>query len=324
MSTETQAKPASESGRRLEEQRLALVRKIAQLVGSEASRPTAIPGLTLFREIAPTTPWSGIYEPNVGVIVQGRKRVEFGRSTFFYDAAHFLLTSVELPVVSQVVEASREVPYLCLRLDLQIPVVQELLVREEIRVADPPSHDVAMTTAKTTVDFLDSFSRLLDLVNNPKDIPFLSPHIQREIIYRILRSAEGQRLREIATQDDHNHRTAKAIAWIKANYTRPLRVEDLAGIAGMAVSTLHQHFRALTAMTPIQYQKQLRLNVARQRMLMNGIDAASAAFEVGYESASQFSREYSRFFGQPPMRDIRALRSSNAVLKHTVHGTRYD
>ena len=247
------------------------------------------------------------------MIVQGRKRVEFGRSTFFYDPAHFLITSVDLPVVSQVVEASPEVPYLCLRLDLQIPVVQELLNREEVRAAEPPSNHVAMTTAKTTVEFLDSFSRLLDLANKPEDIPFLSPHIQREIIYRILRSTEGQRLRQIATQDDHNHRTAKAIAWIKANYAKPLRVEELADIAGMAVSTLHQHFRDLTGMTPIQYQKQLRLNVARQRMLMTGVDAASAAFEVGYESASQFSREYSRFFGQPPMRDIRALRSSDAV-----------
>lgn len=312
MSTKTQGKGPLTSEHGLEELRLELVRKIAGLIGNELSRSTSIPGLTLFRETAPTTPWSGIYEPNVGVIVQGRKRVEFGRSTFFYDPAHFLLTSVDLPVVSQVVEASPETPYLCLRLDLQIPVVQDLLGREEIRVADPPSQDVAMTTARTTVEFLDSFSRLLDLQKKPEDIPFLSPHIQREIIYRILRSTEGQRLRQIATQDDHYHRTAKAIAWIKENYAKSLRVEDLAGIAGMAVSTLHQHFRELTAMTPIQYQKQLRLSVARQRMLMNGVDAASAAFEVGYESASQFSREYSRFFGQPPIRDIRSLRSDMA------------
>lgn len=312
MSVETLNKQPLESGHRLEELRSDLARRIAHIIGSAATRSTDIPGLTLFREIAPTTPWSGIYEPNVGVIVQGRKRVEFGRTTFFYDPAHFLLTSVDLPVVSQVVEASREVPYLCLRLDLDIPVVQELLNREEILVAEAPSNQPAMTTAKTTVEFLDSFSRLLDLLNTPDDIPFLSPHIQREIIYRILRSTEGQRLRQIATQDDQSHRTAKAIAWIKANYAKPLRVEDLAEIAGMAVSTLHYYFRVLTAMSPLQYQKQLRLNMARQRMLMNGIDAATAAFEVGYESASQFSREYSRLFGQPPMRDIRTLRSHDA------------
>lgn len=312
MAAPTLSKEQLQSGARLEELRADLARKIDQNVGSAANKPTAVPGLTLFREIAPTSPWSGTYEPNVGLIVQGRKRVELGRTTFFYDPTQFLLTSMDLPVVSQVIEASREVPYLCLRLDLQIPVVQELLSREEIHVAEPTSDRPAMTTAKTSADFLDAFSRLLDLLDTPEDIPFLSPHIQREIIYRILRSTEGQRLRQIATQGDQSHRTAKAIAWIRTNYAKPLRVEHLADIAGMAVSTLHYHFRVLTAMSPLQYQKQLRLNAARQQMLMNGMDAATAAFEVGYESASQFNREYSRFFGQPPMRDIRSFRSQDA------------
>jgi AraC-like DNA-binding protein len=152
----------------------------------------------------------------------------------------------------------------------------------------------------------------VDLLDTPQDIPFLSGLIQREIIYRILQSAEGARLRAIATLGEQSHRTAKAIAWIRANYAKPLRVEDLADIAGMGVSTLHHHFRGLTAMSPLQYQKQIRLQAARGRMLMDGLDAASAAFEVGYESASQFNREYSRFFGQPPMRDIRTLRSPGA------------
>jgi transcriptional regulator GlxA family with amidase domain len=175
-----------------------------------------------------------------------------------------------------------------------------------------PSSAPAMTTAGTTVEFLDAFSRLIDLLNAPKDIPFLSPLIQREIVYRILRSPEGRRLRGIATLGDQSHRTAKAIAWIKTNYAKPLRVEDLADIAAMGVSTLHHHFRVLTSMSPLQYQKQLRLQAARQKMLVDGLDAASAAFEVGYESASQFNREYSRFFGQPPRRDVRALRSPGA------------
>lgn len=313
MSRETGDDRHLEAELRLEQVRLELVHRIRALIGTERSLSTVVPGLTLFREVAPTTPWSGIYEPNVGVIVQGRKRVELGRRTFFYDPAHFLLTSVDLPVVSQVVEASEDVPYLCLRLDLQVSMVQELLNRDDIRVADPPPSQPAMSTAKTSAEFLSSFCRLLDLLRTPTDIAFLSPHIQTEIIYRILRSAEGQRLRQIATQDDQNQRTAKAIAWIKVNYAKNLRLEDLAGIAGMSISTLHVHFRALTAMTPLQYQKQLRLNVARQRMLMSGIDAASAAFEVGYESASQFSREYSRFFGRPPMKDIRALRLEDDV-----------
>jgi AraC-like DNA-binding protein len=292
-----------------EEWRAILARKIAQTVGSAASQRTDVPGLTLFREVAPTAPWSGTYEPNVGLIVQGRKRVELGKTTFFYGPAQFLLTSVDLPVVSQVIEASKEVPYLCLRLDLQIPVVQELLSQEEIEVAERSPDCPAMTTGQTTPEFLDAFSRLLDLLNAPEDIPFLSPHIQREILYRILRSPEGQRLRQFATQGDQSHRTARAISWIKVNYAKPLRVEHLAQIAGMAVSTLHYHFRVLTSMSPLQYQKQLRLNAARQRMLTDGLDATQAAFEVGYESASQFNREYSRFYGKPPMRDVRTLRS---------------
>jgi transcriptional regulator GlxA family with amidase domain len=158
----------------------------------------------------------------------------------------------------------------------------------------------------------------VDLLDTPQDIPFLSGLIQREIIYRVLQSAEGARLRAIATLGEQSHRTAKAIAWIRANYAKPLRVEDLADIAGMGVSTLHHHFRVLAAMSPLQYQKQLRLQAARGRMLIDGLDAASAAFEVGYESASQFNREYSRFFGQPPMRDIRTLRSPSAPPLESV------
>jgi AraC-like DNA-binding protein len=207
---------------------------------------------------------------------------------------------------------------LALSLKLEMPAVRELLSREEIHVAEPPPDSHAMAVGETTVEFLGACCRLLDLLDTPRDIPFLSGLIQREIIYRILQSAEGARLRAIATLGDQSHRTAKAIAWIRANYAKPLRVEDLAETAGMGVSTLHHHFRALTAMSPLQYQKQLRLQAARGRMLMDGLDAASAAFEVGYESASQFSREYSRFFGQPPMRDIRALRSPSAPPLESV------
>ena len=260
------------------------------------------------------------YEPSVTVIAQGRKRVDLGRTTFIYDASRFLLTSVDLPVVSRVIEASEEAPCLALSLKLEMPVVRELLSREEIQVAEAPSDSPGMATGETTVEFLSACCRLVDLLDTPQDIPFLSGLIQREIIYRILRSAEGARLRAIATLGEQSHRTAKAIAWIRANYAKPLRVEDLAEIAGMGVSTLHHHFRVLTAMSPLQYQKQLRLQAARGRMLMDGLDAASAAFEVGYESASQFNREYSRFFGQPPMRDIRTLRSPSAPPLEVVGG----
>jgi AraC-like DNA-binding protein len=298
--------------------RAELARKIALFTGSAESRATEIPGLTLHRRTAPTAPCSTTYEPGVTVIAQGRKRVELGRNVFIYDASRFLLTSVDLPVVSRVIEASEKVPCLALSLKLEMSVVRELLSREEIEVAEAPSDSPGMAIGETTEEFLSACCRLVHLLDTPQDIPFLSGLIQREIIYRTLQSAEGARLRAIATLGEQSHRTAKAIAWIRANYATPLRVEDLAEIAGMGVSTLHHHFRGLTAMSPLQYQKQIRLQAARGRMLMDGLDAASAAFEVGYESPSQFNREYSRFFGQPPMRDIRTFRSPSAPPLESV------
>ena len=298
--------------------RAELARKIALFIGAAEHRATGIPGLTLHRRTAPTAPCSMTYEPSVTVIAQGRKRVELGRNIFIYDASRFLLTSIDLPVVSRVIDASEAVPCLALSLKLEMPVVRELLSREEIQVAEAPADSPGMATGETTVEFLDACCRLVDLLDKPQDIPFLNGLIQREIIYRILQSAEGARLQAIATLGEQSNRTARAIAWIKANYAKPLRVEDLAEVAGMGVSTLHHHFRVLTAMSPLQYQKQLRLQAARGRMLMDGLDAASAAFEVGYESASQFNREYSRFFGQPPMRDVRTLRSPSAPPLESV------
>jgi AraC-like DNA-binding protein len=190
--------------------------------------------------------------------------------------------------------------------------VRELISREEIHISEATPDSPAMSIGATTPEFLSACCRLLDLLESPQDIPFLSGLIQREIIYRVLCGSVGARLRAVATLGDQSHRTAKAVAWIAANYAKPLRVEELAQLASMGVSTLHHHFRVLTSMSPLQYQKQLRLQSARNLMLNNGVDAASAAFEVGYESATQFNREYSRFFGQPPMRDIRALLSPEA------------
>jgi AraC-like DNA-binding protein len=291
------------------ELRSALARKIASFIGSKERLRTAIPGLLLARRTAPTAPAPATYEPSLAVVAQGRKRANLAGTTFIFDQSRYLLTSLDLPVICNVIEASEQVPYLCFVLKLEMPVVRELLGREEIPAPVPPSDSPAMATGETTAELLDACCRLVDLLNTPRDIPFLSGLIQREIIYRILRGPEGARLRSIATLGEQSHRTAKAIAWIRENYVKPMQIEDLANLAGMGVSTLHHHFRALTAMSPLQYQKQLRLHAARERMLIDGLDAASAAFEVGYESASQFNREYSRFFGQPPMRDIRTLRS---------------
>ena len=312
------SKQATPKPGQVTELRTRLAQSIASLIGHQENLTTDIPGLQMFRRTAPTAPASATYEPSLAVVAQGRKRATLGGTTFIFDESRYLLTSLDLPVICNVIEASEEVPYLCFVLKLDMAVVRELLSREEIQAPEVPSDSPAMATGQTTAELLDACCRLIDLLNTPQDIPFLSGLIQREIIYRILRGPEGARLQAIATLGDQSHRTAKAIAWVRTNYAKPLRVEDLAKIAGMGVSTLHHHFRELTAMSPLQYQKQLRLHAARERMLMDGLDAASAAFEVGYESASQFNREYSRFFGQPPMRDIRTLRSPGALPLESV------
>jgi AraC-like DNA-binding protein len=289
-----------------------LAHRIAAYVGNEQKRPTEIPGFTVHRRTAPSPPCSMTYEPSLILTAQGRKQVELGGKSFTYGSSHYLLTSVALPVVARVVEASEQVPCLALSLKLQMPVVRELLSREEVETSQSAGKGPAIAVGEVTVELLDAFCRLMRLLDQPGDIPFLHGLIERELIYWVLQGPGGAQLRAVATSGDQSHRTAKAVAWIKENYAKPLRVEELAEIAGMGVSTLHHHFRALTAMSPLQYQKQIRLQEARARMSLQGLDAGSAAFEVGYESASQFTREYKRLFGQTPMRDTRELRGTGA------------
>jgi AraC-like DNA-binding protein len=284
-----------------------LARTIADRTVAEGDTPTAIAGLRLYRRSVPTACASAAYEPSLVVFVQGQKRITLGKTAHLCDGSNFLLTSVDLPVVSQVVSATTEQPILGLILKLEMPLVREILSLQEFHRRGESSDARGMAVGVSSMELLGACSRLVGLLDAPHDIPFLGGLLQREIIYRLLRSPQGKHLRAIATLGEQSHRTAKAVEWLRLNYAKPLRVEELATMARMGVSTLHHQFRSLTAMSPLQYQKQLRLHVARERMLHGGIDAASAAFEVGYESASQFNREYSRFFGQPPMRDIKGL-----------------
>jgi AraC-like DNA-binding protein len=288
--------------------REALRDTIARLTEGSENIATAIPGLILYKRIGPTEPYSAMYEPSVCLITQGAKRVVLGEDSYVYDAQHFLITSVNLPTVVQIIKASPEKPCLGIVLKLDLREVSQMMVDSKLPPPREQSSSRGMATGEVTLPLLAAFQRLVGLFDEPKDIPILAPIMQREILYRLLVSDQGARLRQIALAGSQGHQIAQAIDWLKGNYARPLRIDDLASQVYMSTSTFHHHFRGLTAMSPLQYQKWLRLNEARRLMLTERLDAASAAMQVGYESPTQFSREYSRQFGAPPLRDIKNLR----------------
>lgn len=281
---------------------------IARLTEQGELHTIAVPGLSLFRREEPTGPISGMYEPSVCLVAQGAKRVLLGDDTYVYDAHHYLITSVHLPTVVQIIEASREKPYLGLRLKLDQREISQLMVDSNLPPPRVQQSSRGMATGEVTLPLLTAFQRLIDLLADQQDIAILAPIIQREIIYRLLVGDQGERLRQIASAGSQSHQIARAIDWLKGNYSQPLSIDDLAAHVRMSSSTFHHHFRSMTALSPLQFQKQLRLQEARRLMLAERMDAASAAFQVGYESPSQFSREYNRLFGAPPLRDITNLR----------------
>jgi AraC-like DNA-binding protein len=290
----------------------ALGKGIARWTDKGDQLVTAIPGLSLFQRNEPTQPESRMYEPRICLIAQGAKRVLLGDDTYVYGERHFLITSVNLPTVVQITKASREKPCLGLILKLDQREISQLMVDSNLPLSRPQQSSRGMATGEVTLPLLTAFQRLVDLLAEPKDIPILAPIIQREIFYRLLVGDQGARLRQIASAGSQSQQIARAIDWLKDNFTRPLRIDDLATQVNMSTSTFHHHFRTLTAMSPLQYQKWLRLNEARRLMLIENQDAATVAFQVGYESPSQFSREYGRLFGAPPLRDIISLRQMTA------------
>ena len=287
-----------------------LADRISKVIGHAAEQSTCVPGLTLYRNTAPTAPNPCTYEPSLLVIPQGKKRIDLGRQSYSFGQSTFLLTSIELPIVSQVSVASVATPYLAFFLKLDMGIVREVVYSEEIHVRATGGGVPGMVLGEMTEELLAPCLRMVKLLATPEDVPFLSKLLQQEIIYRLLQGPQGNRLRSVATLGNQSHKTAKAVTWLRENFEKPLNVDQLATMAGMSRSTLHHHFRDLTAMSPLQFQKQLRLQAARRKMLIDELDAARAAFEVGYESPSQFSREYKRFFGKPPVRDIQALKTS--------------
>jgi AraC-like DNA-binding protein len=290
----------------------ALGKSIARWTDRGDQLVTAIPGLSLFQRNEPTQPESRMYEPRICLIAQGAKRVLLGDDTYVYGERHFLITSVNLPTVVQITKASREKPCLGLILKLDQREISQLMVDSNLPLSRPQQSSRGMAVGEVTLPLLTAFQRLVDLLEEPNDIPILAPIIQREIFYRLLVGDQGARLRQIASAGSQSQQIARAIDWLKDNFTRPLRIDDLATQVNMSTSTFHHHFRTLTAMSPLQYQKWLRLNEARRLMLIENQDAATVAFKVGYESPSQFSREYGRLFGAPPLRDIFSLRQMTA------------
>jgi AraC-like DNA-binding protein len=285
-----------------------LGKSIARCTEKGDLHATAVPGLSLFRRDEPTGPMSGMYEPSICLVAQGAKRVLLGDDTYLYDAQHYLITSVHLPTVVQIIEASQEKPYLGLRLMLDLREISQLMVDSNLPPPRVQQSSRGMATGEVTLPLLTAFQRLIDLLAEEQDIAILAPIIQREIIYRLLVGDQGERLRQIASVGSQSQQIARAIDWLKGNFAQPLRIEELAAQVRMSGSTFHHHFRSMTALSPLQFQKQLRLREARRLMLAEHLDAATAAFQVGYESPSQFSREYNRLFGAPPLRDITKLR----------------
>jgi AraC-like DNA-binding protein len=294
----------NESGSALE----ALGKSIARLADKDDRTETAVPGLSFFWRGEPTQPYSAMYDPCICVAAQGAKRVVLGSDEYVYDAQHYLITPINLPTVVQILKASKEKPFLGMILKLDLRTLAELMVDSGLPQPQMQQPGQAMATGRVTQPLLDAFQRLVDLLDEPRDIPILAPIIKREIFYRLLVGEQGMRLRQMASAGSQGNKIARAIDWLKENFTQPLCIDDLAAQVNMSTSTFHHHFRALTAMSPLQYQKWLRLNEARRLMLSENEDAAAAAFQVGYESPSQFSREYSRLFGNSPLRDITNLR----------------
>lgn len=288
----------------LEQPRLEIVGLIKRMLGNlEGSSETAIAGLHLYRIARPASRHS-LQKPIFAMIAQGSKRLLVGDDIYKYDPMHYLVSSVDLPVLGKIMCDSDE-PYLGLRLDLDVAEIGRLICDEHLPQTAHAASSRGLYVSRVSPTLLDAVLRLLRLLDTPKDIPILAPLIKREILYRLLTNGQGALLRQIAMQDSQMQRVAKAIRILSDNFTQPLRMDDIARDVHMSVSSLHHHFKAVTAMSPLQYQKQLRLQQAREMILTGEIDVTHVAHTVGYESLSQFSREYSRFFGMPPLRDRR-------------------
>ncbi|MRX56484.1 helix-turn-helix domain-containing protein [Bacillus idriensis] len=272
--------------------------------------PTPIPSLFLIRESIITEPISRVNEPSFCMILQGEKEVLLGEERFLYGPGNYIVASVDLPVTGQVIKASTEFPYLALKLEFTPSQVLEVLNDTNIHFGQGKNTKRAMFVSEVEPSLLDAVLRLASLLKNQKHIPVLSLLFKKEIIYWILQGPHGEALEQMALEGSNASRIREVIDYININYEKPFRIEELAEIANMSVSSIHRHFKEVTAMSPIQFQKQLRLQEARRLLLADSTDVADVALRVGYESQSQFSREYSRMFGFPPRVDVKRMREN--------------
>jgi len=287
----------------------ALARHMARHVATDGVHATAIPRVFLIRSDRPTEPLHVLHAPAFCLVAQGRKQVMLGREVFHYGPEQCLTVSVDLPVVGEVTEASPERPYLCLRLDLDPAMLGSLLGETGLGRRDEGDDGSALFLDRAAPELVDAAVRLVRLLDTPREAAVLAALAERELLLRMLLSEQAARLRQVAFADSSLRRVGRAINWIKANFREPFSIVAVAGAAGMSPSSLHQHFKTVTALSPLQYQKRLRLQEARRLILNGAMDAASAGHSVGYDSPSQFSRDYRRLFGAPPLRDAARLRS---------------
>jgi AraC-like DNA-binding protein len=290
-----------------------LAARVARLAPTDGAHQSKFPSLALVRTSVPTVCMPTVYQPSLCVVVQGRKRALLNGEVFHYDALNYLVVSVTLPVLGQVLEASAERPFLGLRLDLDLDEIARLLLEVGGHAVAPVDTDRGLFVARMDEPLLDAVLRMVKLLDAPEDIAALAPVVQREIYYRVLRGELGRRLVDLAENNGGSHRIVRAISWLKQRYAAPLRIEELADAVYMSPSALHHRFKAVTAMSPLQYQKQLRLHEARRLMFAEGLECAAAGHRVGYASPSQFSREYRRLFGAPPRVEIARLRETGVA-----------
>ena len=317
MDTATLTTPRANDSNAMNDAELARQREeLADIIGrhcaSDGTADTAIPGLKIFRGSDTDVPTCAIMNSVFAMMAQGAKRLTVGDETYEYDARQYLISSVDLPMFARITRASKAEPYLGLALNIDPLKINELAAAMPKNRAQE-SVDRGIAVGPLSVDIQNTALRLARLLDTPADIPVLAPIIERELLYRLLAGPLGLRLRQATASGSHSHQIVRAIDWLKTNLAQPLSIERLASLSNMSRSSLHHHFKALTAMTPLQYQKQLRLQEARRLMLASDTDAASAAHHVGYESPSQFNREYRRMFGTPPGRDVAQFRLSQTA-----------